>query len=319
MENLGATQPNPATLGHMDVAAEVERLGGICARKLLTAVSRGELERAVQRGDVVKPRRGHYALPGDDEAKAAAHQLTGTAILLSAAAHWGWARKWSPKVPQIAVPRGRKVRSDNGAPDLRWRNIPQADIVDGWVTTRARTLVDCAILLPFDEALAVADSALRVGLGKDDRRDLARLLQTIPAQHRTRVRRVMRAADGGAAGPFESALRAIALDVAGLTVRTQVRVDDSHGWIGRVDLADLHLRLVLEADSMEFHGERSAQDRDCARYTRLTTSGWLVLRFTWEQVMHQPEWVCDQIQAAVSLRLAQRSCCLPADYQPLVA
>jgi very-short-patch-repair endonuclease len=71
-------------------------------------------------------------------------------------------------------------------------------------------------------------------------------------------------------------------------VATQVRIDDAAGWIGRVDLADLRLRLVLEADSMEYHGERSAQDRDCARYTRLTTSGWLVLRFTWEQVMHRP-------------------------------
>ncbi|WP_353951389.1 DUF559 domain-containing protein [Knoellia sp. S7-12] len=303
----------------MDVAAEVERLGGICPRKALAAVSRGELDRAVQRGEVVRIRRGHYALPGDDEAKAAAHELTGTAILLTAAAHWGWARKWSPKVPQIAVPRGRKLRADNTRVDVRWRNVPDDDIVDGWVTTRTRTLVDCAILLPFDEALAVADSALRVGLGKEDRRALARHIQNTPAQHRKRVQRVMRAADGGAAGPFESVLRAIVLDIAELTVETQVRIDDSTGWIGRVDLADLQLRLVLEADSMEFHGERSAQDRDCARYTRLTTSGWLVLRFTWEQVMHDPDWVRAQIRMAVDLRLAQKSCCLPADYQPVVA
>jgi len=177
----------------MDVAAEVERLGGICPRKALADVSRGELERAVHRCEVVKPRRGHYALPGDDEAKAAALHLTGTVILLSAAAHWGWARKWSPKRPQIAVPRGRKLRSDNVAIDVQWRSIPKDDIVDGWVTTRARTLVDCAILLPFDEALAVADSALRLGLGKEDRRALARHLRTIPAQHRKRVRRVDRA------------------------------------------------------------------------------------------------------------------------------
>ena len=111
-------------------------------------------------------------------------------------------------------------------------------------------------------------------------------------------------------------LRAIALDVAEVTVQTQVRIDDSAGWIGRVDLADLRLRLVLEADSMEYHGERSAQDRDCARYTRLTTSGWLVLRFTWEQVMHTPAWVRDQILAAVALRHLQTGCCLPANYQP---
>ena len=55
----------------------------------------------------------------------------------------------------------------------------------------ARTLVDCAILLPFDEALAVADSALRMGLSKEDGRALARHLLIIPAQHRTRVRQVI--------------------------------------------------------------------------------------------------------------------------------
>ncbi|KGN34423.1 hypothetical protein N802_12895 [Knoellia sinensis KCTC 19936] len=296
----------------------MERLGGVCSRKALKAVSRGDLERAVERGEVVKVRRGHYALPTDVEAQAAARRLTGVAILLSAAAHWGWARKWTPKVPQIAVPRGRKIQPSPDV-EIRWRTIPDEDTVDGWVTSRARTLVDCAVLLPFDEALAVADSALRVGLGKKDRLALKRIVATLPVQHRKRVRRVMREANAAAAGPFESVLRAIALDIPWLNVATQVRVDDADGGIGRVDLADVQLRLVLEADSMEYHGERSLQDRDCARYTRLTTSGWLVLRFTWEQVMHEPEWVRDQIVAAVALRRQQELCCLPENYQPVVA
>lgn len=269
--------------------------------------------------EVVRVRRGHYALPTDVEAKAAAHELAGTAILLTAAAHWGWARKWTPRVPQVAVPRGRRITVDRSRHDVRWRTVPRDDIVGGWVTSPARTLVDCAILLPFDEALAVADSALRAGLGAQDRQALKRLRRALPVQHRRRVERVLAAADGASANPFESVLRAIALDVPWLTVRTQVRIDDEQGWIGRVDLADLGLRLVLEADSMEYHGERSLQDRDCARYTRLTTSGWLVLRFTWEQVMHQPEWVRDQIRSAVALRRQQELCCLPENYQPVVA
>lgn len=89
----------------MDIAAEVERLGGICPRKALADVSRGELERAVQRCEVVKPRRGHYALPGDDEGKAAAQHLTGTVILLSAAAHWvGQGGSPSPRPPPTDHP-----------------------------------------------------------------------------------------------------------------------------------------------------------------------------------------------------------------------
>jgi len=302
----------------MDVARELERLGGVSGRKALLAVTgRGDLERAVTRGEIRRVGRGRFALPTDIEAQAAAHELKGTAILLSAAAHWGWQRKWSPRLPQIAVPRGRKVAPDRARHDVRWRNVAAEDIVDGWVTSPARTVIDCATLLPFDEALAVADSALRSRKVRSS--DLRRLALKLDPQLRPRVLAVLDRADPGAAGPFESVLRAIALEVRDLCVCTQVRIDDSAGWIGRVDLADLRLRLVLEADSMEYHGERSAQDRDCARYTRLTTSGWLVLRFTWEQVMHRPDWVRDQLRAAVSLRLAQDLCCLPENYQPVVA
>jgi very-short-patch-repair endonuclease len=305
----------------MDVAGELERLGGVAGRKALLAVAtRGEIERAAERGEIRRIGRGRFCLPTDVEAQAAAHALKGTAILLSAAAHWGWARKWSPRHPQVAVPKGRKVsastREDH---DVRWRSIPSEDVVDGWVTSRPRTLIDCAVLLPFDEALAVADSALRAGLGKKDRAELQRLRRGVAPQHRPKVERVLASADAGAAGPFESVLRAITLDVPGLDVEPQVRIDDGDGWIGRVDLADLGLRLVLEADSMEYHGERSAQDRDCARYTRLTSSGWLVLRFTWEQVMHQPDWVRAQISSAVDLRRSQLACCLPENYTPVVA
>ncbi len=55
-----------------------------------------------------------------------------------------------------------------------------------------------------------------------------------------------------------------------------------------MDLADETLELVLEADSFEFHGERAALSRDCERYDELVSRGWLVLRFTWEQVMLRP-------------------------------
>ena len=305
----------------MDVARELERLGGIAGRKALLAVTtRGEVERAVERGEIRRVGRGRFALPTDIEARAAAHALKGTAVLLSAAAHWGWACKWTPRRPQVAVPKGRKVSpAMQKKHDVRWRSVPLQDVYEGWVTSKARTLIDCAILLPFDEALAVADSALRGGLTRADGAELKAMMRTVPVQHRRRVNRVMGAAVRDASGPFESVLRAIALDVSDLTVQTQVRIDDADGWIGRVDLADVSLHLVLEADSMEYHGERSLQDRDCARYTRLTSSGWLVLRFTWEQVMHRPDWVRAQIAAAVHVRQQQRSCCLPENYTPGVA
>jgi very-short-patch-repair endonuclease len=57
------------------------------------------------------------------------------------------------------------------------------------------------------------------------------------------------------------------------------------------DLVDVGRRLALEADSWEFHTGREAHERDCWRYTSLVLAGWTVLRFTWRQVMHDPDWV----------------------------
>jgi very-short-patch-repair endonuclease len=57
------------------------------------------------------------------------------------------------------------------------------------------------------------------------------------------------------------------------------------------DLVDEQHRIVIEADSHEFHTGREAHGRDCVRYTALTVAGWLVLRFTWDQVMHSPACV----------------------------
>ena len=286
----------------MDVAAAVAELSGITGRKpLLRRVSRADIERAVALGEVARVTRGRYALPTDDEARRLAHELTGTAVLVTAAAHWGWARMWEPHRPQVAVPRGRNVSRERQAQvDLRWRSIPAGDIVDRWVTSPERTLLDCAALLPFEQALAITDSALRDGTVR--RSALSARLGEVPRVHRRRTERVVTLATPLAANPFESALRAIAVQVPGLDVRCQVRIDDDRGWVGRVDLADSTLGIVVEADSMEYHGERQAMDRDVERYTRLACDGWLVLRFTWYQVMTRPEWVAQMLAKAVAQR-----------------
>lgn len=291
-----------ADTGRVDVVAAVTVLGGVTQRgPLLHLVSRVELERAVARGEVVRVARGRYALPTDETARRCAHELTGTAVLISAAAHWGWARMWEPRRPQVAVPRGRKVPPERqAAVDVRWRAVPPEEVVDGWVTSRERTLLDCAALLPFEQALAITDSALRDGAVR--RPALAARLGDVPRVHRARTERVLALATPLAANPFESALRAIALGVPGLGVRCQVRIDDDRGWVGRVDLADQTLRIVVEADSMEYHGEREAMDRDVERYTRLACDGWLVLRFTWSQVMTRPDWVAAMLAKAVAQR-----------------
>jgi very-short-patch-repair endonuclease len=288
----------------MEVTSALEQLGGIASRKeLLRLVTRREIEEALAAGCVVRPTRGRYALPTEHPAREAAQCLTGTVVLISAAAHWQWKRMWEPKRPQVAVPVGRKVRPERRAGvDLRWRTIPAEDVVDGWVTSRPRTVVDCALLLPLPQALAIVDSALRSRTVR--RPELAARVEGLDPQLRPRVRRLLDAADERAANPFESALRAILLGIPGLSVEPQVRIDDANGFVGRVDLADRRLRIVIEAESFEFHGEKEMLDRDCQRYSRLSADGWVVLRFSWMQVMTKSDWVRAVVSAAVESRLA---------------
>ena len=291
----------------MDVVAALERLGGAATRaEVIAATDRRSFDRALREGRVERLARGRYSLPSASAGRRAAVQLHGTATLLSAAAHWGWALKWQPRRPQVAVGRGRRLTPEQrAAAQVSWVDLPDNAVV-GAVTTRVRTVLDCAARLPFDEALAVADSALRDR--SVTRAELRQAAAGLPTRGpRRRVARVVELADARAANPFESVLRAIALEVPGLSVEPQVRIDRNGRWVGRVDLADVDLKIVLEADSHEFHGEGELFEKDCIRYDELVADGWLVLRFPWTQVMTKPAWVAEMIAAAVAIRLEERA------------
>jgi very-short-patch-repair endonuclease len=68
----------------------------------------------------------------------------------------------------------------------------------------------------------------------------------------------------------------------------------------RPDLLDRRRRLVLEAESFEWHGKRLALTRDCVRYNAFALAGYVVLRFSWEQVMLQPAYVEACLRAFVA-------------------
>lgn len=205
--------------------------------------------------------------------------------LRSAAAHHGWELAVQPDVPELMVRRGRKLAApERAGVSVHWTNLADDQVHDG-VTTPVRTVLDCARVLPFAEALVIADSALRHGHVTRD--ELAAI--DVRGAGAAAVRRVLRHADGRAANPFESVLRALCIE-AGIEVEPQVSLDLGTGAV-RPDLVCRLLGLVLEADSWTFHATRRAHRRDCARYNLLTIRGWRVLRFTWEQVMHEQVYV----------------------------
>jgi very-short-patch-repair endonuclease len=253
---------------------------------------------------VLRVGRGRYALPDADHARRTAARLSGVVSHLSAAQLHGWELKHRPALPTVTVPRNRRVEpSRRQGAVVRWRDLDEDQVWNG--RTRAgRTVIDCAKDHPFDEALTLADSALRHGNVTSGQ--LRRLAENVPTVGRAQCRRVAGEANGLAANPFESVLRAIALDVPGLELRPQVVIDED-GSVGRPDLVDVERRIVAEADSFEFHGRRQALRRDCERYTALALRGWLVLRFSWENVMFEAAYVGDCFHRAVHQRPRRRA------------
>lgn len=270
----------------MDLTEHVVRLGGVATtQELLAICGRPGLRRALADGLIVRVARGHYGLPGSSEAIAAARRVGGVVSHLTAAQQWGWKIKLPPDQPVITVPRNRKLTERQRAGiDVRWFNLHPDDINDG-VTSKLRTVGDCSRSADFDVALAVADSAVRSGDVTQNQLRIEALAG--PRTGRSKALRVAEAVDGRAANPFESVLRAICLEIPGLQVEPQVWV----GSVGRVDLLDAANNLILEADSWEFHGERSAFVRDVRRYTCFVRLGYAVVRFTWEEVMFEQDYV----------------------------
>lgn len=293
----------------MSVVELLVELGGVATRATIVRLtSRADLDRALLVGDVVRVARGRLALPQADEALRAAHALSGVLSHTSAAHYWGWELKTVPQRPHVTVPQKRRVSADRRRGVDLHRCDLHPDEVSGLVTTPETTLLQSLRLLPFDEGLAVADSALRSGVPPST---LRRIAASARGPGAPRIRRACAEATGQAANPFESVLRAIALDIVGLHVRPQVRIAPRV----RPDLVDEDLHVVLEADSFAWHGGRGALRRDAKRYNLMVLDGWIVLRFAWEDVMLDPDYVRDVLVAVVALAERQgqdrcSTCCV---------
>lgn len=277
----------------MDPVNALTRLGGVArAEDLMALTSRKRLRTAVAAGRIRHPSRGRYALPTANPALSLAAQVGGHASHLCAAAALGWEVAVQPEEAQVVLPPG--VRPPAGVRGVEWSHhrVRRAD-ASGLSTGPRLTALMCAHDLPFDQALAVVDSGLRHGDLVDG--SLAQAARRWP-EH---VRRVVALADGRAANPFESVLRAHAI-AAGAQVIPQYEVV-AGGLTLHPDLVDPFAGLILEADSWGFHASRWDHERDCRRYNALVATEWRVLRFTYEQVMGSATYVRSTIEQTLAL------------------
>jgi hypothetical protein len=282
----------------MDAVEALEQLGGIArAADIVALSSRRRLRTAVSNKAIIHVDRDRYALHRDDLGMRLALEHNAHLSHLSAAVHHGWKVRSTPGIPHLLLPTGRPAPTSKAK---FWFHDARRDELDGWATGPLLTVLLCARDLPFDAALTVADSALREKAVAHD--ELVVASSSWRGGNEECVRLVTSHANGLAKNPFESGLRAITIKAKlEFIPQYEVRVG---ALTVHPDLVDPINGIILEADSWGFHADKEAHDRDCERYTMLTADGWIVLRFTYDQVMFQPGYVLRCIEMALAQRRA---------------
>lgn len=177
-------------------------------------------------------------------------------------------------------------------------------VVRSVATTNAtRTILDLAAVTGARELRQLTDRALRMQLTHPDRL-VARFLQVVRRGRAgsANARRVLGELDGDLRlvdSGLESMLVTL-LCAAGLPRPVLQHGVEVEGRRYRIDLCYPAVRLAIEADGFGVHGGRDAFEQDRARQNDLVLAGWRVLRFTWRQICREPDWVVDQIRAALA-------------------
>jgi very-short-patch-repair endonuclease len=274
-------------------------------------VSRSTLHRWVREGRLVTLHPGVYAFAGSP----ATWERSMRAAILAAgpesvASHRSGARIWElldDDIIEITVPLKRCPRLERV--EIHRSTDLVADHVTTWnrfpVAKPARVIVDLGAVLPPEQVEDVLDRALTRKMitiaGVEWMLDaLAR-----PGRNGTGV--VGRILDERALGrerahgQLEPRMARL-LGTAGLPpARFQHRVYAPDGrFLAQVDFAYPELLLAIEVDGWESHGTPRAMGKDFVRQNGLVPYGWRALRFTWIQVVRQPEYVASTIHQTLT-------------------
>ena len=204
------------------------------------------------------------------------------------------------RVDTIHVTATRNVRRK--APRIVLHRSERLDrfMVDGLACTApARTIIDLAPALDGEQLEDVFERARRMGLvtvsvfgrrceelcgpgrpGSSKLRDLLRVVERRPKESRLEVRtaRLLRA-------------NRIRPEV------TQHRVPPY-----RLDFAWPSIRVAVECDGFEWHGNRLAWKRDRRRNSTLEARGWRMVHLTWDDVTGRPVETVERVRAALEIR-----------------
>lgn len=206
-----------------------------------------------------------------------------------------------PTSVHVYAPRGRP--STRGIHPHERHLSPAERMARGGLTLTSpvRTAIDCLATLDWPQALdlyawlttrCVMDrsqllDAVRTGTGRSGTPQLLRL-----------VRVTRSGAVSSAENTFHGLLRRAGL--AGWTAGA--RVGDERGLIGVVDVLFRDALIVIEIDGLRAHTDPEVFRRDRRRQNRLVAAGYLVLRFTWWDLVDRPDEVIAEVTGALVAR-----------------
>lgn len=280
------------------------------------------IRRLVDRGELVRVRRGVYAdspLPDD---RVAAHLMRARALGLTLAPDKVFSHQtagaihglpvWRPVLTRIAVTRpgrsGGQLR-----PDLAIKVAPLAEDevvnVDGWrVTSIERTAADLGRMLPLDWGLPGLDAALRAGVTRE-----AMAEQVTRARRRPGVRALAAAldlADARSESPGESLARLVfwRLGIPAPVLQRDIVHSVTEAFLGRTDFCWPDLGIFAEFDGRVKY-TRGVEEGDLAevvmrekrRELAICADDWSCFRLTWAELF-DPQLVMAMWQVALKQR-----------------
>lgn len=273
-------------------------------------LSDDQIARKVASGEWIRRAPGVYFAVAWPWTPAAAVRVAGEWVapvgaLAGPTAAW-WLGLGNPRPYPVTViaPRGTSRRPPVGV------SLTRRDLGDDrkrhrglWVVTTELAALDAAVALG-REGQTFLDRVLQHGAVTLDG------LRAVQARHLGRRgsgvahRLIVRAGDR-AASEAERLVIALLRHGAVLGWSVNLEVELSDGRLAIVDVAFPEAKFALEVDGWAFHCDPERFVGGRARKRALVADGWVVAEVTWEDLVHRPEKVLDEIRRTLAHRLAR--------------
>lgn len=239
---------------------------------------------------------GHTSVPIEGLLTGALLYAGDGAVLSHATAAWWWGLiDHAPRRIEVSVPH--RARSIDGVLVHQRRYLPSTRHRRFPITSVAQTVLDYAAgadLITVRRVLAQADyrrlldpAAVEAVLGQG-RPGSARLRQALERHqpHLARTRSWLEAV-------FVPLCEAAAIPLPEINVRVA-------GWTA--DALWRAEKVIVELDGYDNHSTRGQIERDRRKELALRAAGFLVIRYTWDQVVNQPQLVSADLAATLAAR-----------------